>query len=1022
MMKKCTIKFFLMILLFGVGNELLAQRQVSGKITDSDSSPLIGASVLIKGTTNGVITDGEGAYSITVDSDTQTLMVSYVGYTPQSRIVGNASTLNFTMLLDDRYLDEVVVVGYGSQRKQTLTGAIRKVDAEALEGRPVANFQSALQGQVAGLQITNTSGSPGGTLSVRVRGTSSITGGSNPLFVVDGNIISTSIGGGGNPFSTLNPSDIESVTVLKDASAAAIYGARAANGVILITTKRGTSGEAKISFNAFGGVQSATRQLDMLSGPEYQTVMNTVRDNAGLPRIVNLDGTAVTTNSDWQDELFRNAGLQSYELTASGGNGRTSFYTSLSHYDEQGTVIGTGFQRTNLRVNTDTRLGKFKFGNSMAISRSKFDKEFRANGRGPVFWALANSPAIDIYNPDNTLGGFNGPSNADGDIGVLNPIASQTLIDNESYVMRALGNVYGQYDILENLIFKVNIGVDVSNYQNRLFAPYYELGYGDPVLGQPNGAQVTDARGESMSFLWENTLNYKKTFGKHNVDVLAGYTIQSIQNSQVSVTTAGQNITPEFPVINASDDVRGLGGFMTEKRTESYIGRFIYDYDSRYLATFNFRRDGSSAFTRENYYDNFFSGSLGWVISNEAFMEDAPFSLLKLRTSWGFLGNDQINASATISTLNSNARYVFGDLQEVVNSVAPGGTIANPGLVWEKQEQLNIGLDMGWMNNAFTASIDYYIKNSNDLLLSLPLPDATGYSNIYLNAAEVRNRGLELEAAYNGKSGDFEYSIGANFGLLDNEVLSLAEGLEAIERNSSTDFTFRNRVAPGSSLFALYGYEVEGIYQSVEEIENGPTPFGGSALPGDLKYRDISGPEDIPDGIIDENDRTFIGDANQDFLYGFSLAASYKGFDFSAQFQGVAGNEIFNETKFYTEGYFRTNNLSTNVLDAWTESNPSTTTPRAIPSVNSNNDLVSSFFVEDGSYLRLKNLQLGYTLSSELMEKTTAIDRVRVYMAGQNLLTFTNYTGYDPEIGLNGIDAVGYPQTRRISFGVQLGF
>ena len=1019
-------QILLFSLFFGSLGSLFGQ-QVSGTVKDTNQLPLAGASVIEKGTANGTQTDFDGNYTITLENQDAILVFSYVGFQSLEASVDNRSTIDVVLEEDVSSLEEVVVIGYGTQRKENVSGSVSTVGEEAIEGRPVADFQSALQGQVAGLQITKNSGTPGGAANIRIRGTGSITGGSSPLFVVDGNIISTGIGGGGNPFATLNPADIESVSVLKDASASAIYGARAANGVIIITTKRGKAGKPQINFNTFSGFQETTNRLDLLNARQYQQVQNTVRDNSDLPRIPNLDGGTPPIDTDWQDEVFRTGKIQSYELNASGGGETTRYYTSLSHYDEEGIIIGTGFKRTSLRVNTDTRLGKFKFGNSLTVSRSTFDREYEVGGSlGTLFWAVANSPAIAVLNPDN-LGGYNGPTNDDGDVGVVNPVAAQDLIDRESTVNRLLGNVFGEYDIVDGLKFRTNFAADISSYRNYFFAPLFITTPGEAVRGLPNGAQVSEDRGESISLLLENTLNYKTSLGKHNIDLLAGYTVQEDESSAIGITVAGQNISENFPVVSASNNVTGLPrGTLAQQRTISYIGRAIYDFDNTYLATFNFRRDGSSLFTKENFYDNFFSGSLGWTISNEGFMEGGPFSNLKIRVSYGFLGNDRIDSNATNSVLNTDARYILGNPQVVANAAAPGGQVANPDLVWEKQEQLNLGIDMGFIKNKLTFSADYFIKNSNDLLLNFDLPQATGFSNIFINAAEVENRGLELVANYNDTYGKLSFGAGFNISFLDNEVISLVDGLDAIERNATNEFTFRNRIEPGNSLFAFYGFKTDGIYQSDAEIAAGPEPIDGTA-PGDLRYVDISGPDGVPDGVITEDDRTFIGDANQDVQLGFNLNFGLNGFDLSAQFQGVFGNDIWSDTKFYTQSYFRTNNSTTAVLNAWTPENPSNTQPRAIASTVGNNDFASDFFVEDGSYLRLKNLQFGYSLGSRTLEQI-GLRKARFYFAGQNLITITDYLGFDPEIGTTtgtnalGFDNLTYPQARSYTLGVQLGF
>ncbi|NMM48360.1 SusC/RagA family TonB-linked outer membrane protein [Marinigracilibium pacificum] len=1019
-----TIKLIVFGLFFNLTT--LAQQTITGVVKDEEGQTLPGATVSVKGTTRGGVTEYNGTFSIEVDKG-ETLVFSVIGFTKQEVVIENQSYLEISLVTDISLLDEVVVVGYGTQTKSNVSGAITSIDQEALAGRPVADFQSALQGQVAGLNITNSSGAPGGNTTVRIRGTGSITGGSSPLYVIDGNIIQTGVGGAGDPFATINASDIESISVLKDASAAALYGARGANGVIIITTKKGKSGAPQINFNTFVGFQEVTKKLDMLNGAQYQSVYNTVQDNAGRPRYSNLDTSeTLPTATDWQDEIFQNGLIQNYDLSVRGGGQNTTYYASVNRYSEEGTVLGTGFDRTSIRVNTETNLKRFSFGNTLNVSRANYDKEYNANGRGPVAWALSNSPLVEVRDPNN-LGGFNGPTDADGNNRVLNPVASQTLIDNESTVDRVFGNLYAEYEFFDGFSFRVNAGFDVTNYDNYIFEPLYDLGNGELPVGSSGEPQATETRGESLSGLLENTLNYRRTFGKHNLDLLAGYTVQHVENSRLSLVTSGQNVSPNFPITGGSNNVVSLGSSYVEKRTESYLGRIIYDYDAKYLATFNYRRDGSSVFTRDNFYDDFLSGSLGWVISNESFMEDATLiSNLKLRGSYGFLGNDQIDNNATVSTLDINPRYVLGGAnpQTVVVGVGPGSQVANPNLVWEKQEQLNLGLDFGLFEGKWNTSIDYYVKTSQDLLLNFPLPQTTGVSTIFINAGEVENRGIEITTSYNNQFGELDFFASFNIAFNDNEVTKLADGLEAIERFASNELSnqTKNRIQPGHSLFAFYGFVADGIYQSQEEIDNGPTPFPGNTAPGDIRYKDISGPDGVPDGIIDENDRTFIGDANQDITLGFSFNLGYRNFDFSAQFQGVYGVDIFSETKFFTQGYFLTNNMTTDVLNAWTPENNSNTHPRAIPADISNNDLVSSYYIEDGSYLRLKNLQVGYSIPVSSMDNFNVFKSARIYFAGQNLLTFTNYSGYDPEIGLNGIDRVGYPPSRRYTLGVQLGF
>ncbi|MGB5818450.1 MAG: TonB-dependent receptor [Saonia sp.] len=1030
--KKETIIFC--ILFCGMSMVIYSQ-QIIGTITDSGGIPLAGASIIEKGTSNGVQADFDGNYTITVTNADATLQFSYVGFSTVEEIINGRSTINVTLQEDVSKLDEVVIIGYGTQRRENVSAAIATVNSDALEGRPVADFQSALQGQVSGLQITSNSGRPGAGNNIQIRGAGTITGNSSPLYVIDGAIVESGVGGG-DPFATINPSDIASINVLKDASAAAIYGARAANGVIIITTKKGTSGKTNINFNTFTGFQSVTNTLDLLNSQQYQEVYNTARDNAGQTRIPNLDGTTITTNTDWQDAILQTGIIQSYELSASGGGEKTRYYTSIAHYNEEGIILSTGLERTTVRFNSTTELGKFTFGNSVTYSRSIFDREYEGNNFNVLNWAIRNSPTVEIFNPES-VGGFGGPTEDDGNDRVLNPVAAQSLIESENTVNRLLGNVYGSYELFDGLEAKISLSADLINFKNRQFAPFFQqipgAGVGS-VVTLDNGAFVDENRGDNNSFIIESTLNYRKDFGRHTVDALIGYTTQERTSSNISARNTGGSISVGFPVLDASVDDNGgaARGRITEIRTISYIGRMIYDYDNRYLATFNFRRDGSSIFSAGNYFDNFYSGSVGWVISNEAFLRDSKaITNLKLRASYGFLGNDRINANAARSTLQPNIRYILGINGEEVLGTARDRRVGNSALEWEKQEQLNIGLDASFLNNKITLTADYFVKTSDDLLLDFELPETTGFNNIIINSGEVENKGLELAVGYRDQFGDFSFGISANATFLANEVTRLTEGLDFIGRNTSNLYgnQARNRIEVGRPISSFFGYRVAGIYQSQDEIDNGPTPIG-AAQPGDLRFADVSGPDGVPDGIINEEDQTFIGDATQDLQYGFSINMGYKGFDLSAQFQGVSGNDIWSDTKFNTNTYYLSGNQSTAVLNAWTPENPSNTIPRATTD-GTFFAQPSSFYVEDGSYLRLKNLQIGYTFQSDVLNRIgVGLSNARIYFAGQNVFTITDYSGYDPEIGITnsndgnalGFDNVSYPQARTLTMGLQLGF
>ncbi len=1016
--------FFIIVLLGFTLNVLAQTVSISGTVVDVNGMPLLGATIVEKGTTNGTQADFDGIFTLTVSDAFATLNVSYVGYeTKEVTLTGETSNLKITLTEDVAKLNEVVVIAYGTQERGNVSGALSTVGSKELDGRPVTDFQNALQGQIAGVNITNSSGAPGGGTSVVIRGAGSLSGGSGPLYVVDGNIINTFIGNQGpgftnpDPLSTINPADIESITVLKDASAASIYGSRGANGVILITTKRGKSGKPKFEFNTFSGVQQTWNQLDLLNSQQYQQVWNNARDNVGEPRIPALDGTNITTNTNWQDEVFRTASINSFNFRASGGGESTRYSSSVGYLNQEGIIIGTGLERFNLSINTDSEMGKFKFGNSLNVSRTVYDKESINASQSILNWAIVSAPNVPVFDPNN-IGGYAGPGVDDGEP-TVNPVAIQDLVDNENTVNRILGSVYAEFEIVKGLSYRVNAGFDYLTFHDRLTVPEFELNQ-TQVPGFEDGSEVKEYRGENNSILLENTLNYKRSFGKHNVDLIAGYTAQEQEFADMTARVLGQFTAGGLPVLSGSNDINTVRGIISETKTTSIIGRAMYDYDSRFLGTFNFRRDGSSKFVGDNKYANFISGSVGWNIANEAFMQDNYISQLKLRASYGSLGNDQINANASRFRLNQSQTYVFGENQVLNPGVGPLGSIQNSDLRWERQRQLNFGLDFGLNNNKFSMTIDYFEKTSVDLLLQIPTPGSTGFDNITLNAGEVVNKGLEVSANYQNYIGDdFSYTIGGNLTLLDNEVTSLVDGLDFIQTDGFGQLSQaqRVRIEPGQSLRSFYGYQVEGIFQSQAEVDAAPDQ-GELTAPGDFKYRDNN-----DDGVIDAEDQTFIGDAIPDVTFGFNLGMKYKNWDFSAQFQGVTGNDIWSETKFATQSYARTNNLNTVVLNAWTPDNPSTTVPRAVPQTLSDNDRVSDFYIEDGSYLRLKNLQIGYTLMGGFLDKA-GISSARIFFAGQNIFTIAGYSdvGFDPEIGSSGIDNVVYPQARTATMGLRVEF
>ncbi len=998
--------------------------RITGKVLGADSGPLPGASVVEKGTQNGVQTDFDGVFELFVGDPNAVVSISYVGFVSQEISLEGNTEIEVTLTEDLNKLEEVVVIAYGEQKVANVSGALAKVGDEAIEGQAVGDFQNALQGQVAGLTIVSNSGAPGGQSAVVIRGAGSISGGNQPLYVKDGNIMHPFIGNQGpnftnpDPLSTISPGDIESITVLKDASASAIYGARAANGVILITTKRGKTGKARFDLDMYTGFQEAWNTLDLLNTDQYQQVMNNARDNAGAQRIPALDGTTLTTYTDWQKEVLQTAPISNIQFRASGGGENTTYSASLGYFDQNGIVIETGMKRYNLNLNTDSTLGKFHFGTSVNLSRTIYDKEKVGSARTVLDWAIVSAPHVPVYD-ENNLGGYAGPGVEDGEP-TTNPVAIQNLVDNTNTVNRILGSVFADYEIVEGLKFKINAGFDLINFHDRRTVPDFELNQ-NQVPGFEQGAEVSEYRGENNSFLLENTLNYKRSFGKHNLDAIIGYNIQETHFADMRARVLGQFTGGGLPVLSGSRDISAVSGIISESKTTSFIGRVIYDYNEKYLATFNFRRDGSSKFVGDKQYDNFFAASAGWRISKEDFMKDSFISDLKLRVSYGALGNDAINANSARFTLNQNATYVLGINQDLAPGVGPAGSMQNSDLGWERQTQLDIGVDFGLADNRFMMTIDYFDKKSEDLLLTIPVPGHTGFNNITINAGEVTNKGWEFSASWRDFVGDnFTYSIGANLTTLKNEVTQLTEGLDFIETSAFGQLSSvqRVRIEAGQPLNSFYGYQVDGVFQSDQEVADAPYQSDLTGA-GDFRYKDLDG-----NGVIDANDRTFIGDGIPDVTYGINIGMGYKNWDFSALMQGVAGVDIWSETKFFTQSYPRTNNQNTVVLNAWTPQNPSETIPRALPQPLSDNDRVSDFFIEDGSYFRLKNVQLGYSFPQHTRDRMGGLTKFRLYFSGQNLFTITGYddVGFDPEIGANGIDNVVYPQARAMTLGLQIGF
>jgi len=1007
------------LLLFGMLSMAYAQT-VSGKVTAaSDGTGIPGASIIVKGTTTGTSSDINGDFQLSLPEGAEVLVVSYIGYQTQELEVGSQSTFNIALEEDLQQLSEVVVVGYGTQERRDLTGAVSSLDADELKNVAITTVEQGLQGRVAGVNIQQ-SGRPGGAMDVQIRGVGSI-GNSQPLYVIDGvPVINDNLNSGRvNALANISPSDIASIEVLKDASASAIYGARAANGVVLITTKRGEAGKTTVTLNSYYGTQSAWNTLELTDINGYKQISDALTDNAGLPRVVALQDPAELVNlTDWQDEIFNAAPISNVDVGVSGGTEDARFSVSLNYFNQEGIVRSTGFERWSLRVNSDFKKGRFKFGETMSVSRAVTDEA----DVGGIFFGMLHYPPNRPVFDENNLGGFSGNRIID-EQDANNPVGVAELFDDETTRYRILGTVYGEYEIIDGLKYRLNVGGDIILSNRYSFRPIYNFG---DRRSQPF-ASLSEQNTLSVSPLIENTLSYNKNFGtQHSLEVIAGYTRQTL--SSRSANASGRNTTNDVVrVLNGVNDVPVAQGTLGEFALISYLGRVNYSFGDRYLLTANIRRDGSSRFSPGNKYGVFPSVSVGWRISEEAFMDDVSFiSDLKARAGWGQTGFQEIGNYSFQPILESTINYIFNGTQ----TTGVGQRRLVPGtLQWETSTQTNFGLDVGLFDNKLLVNMDYYVKETDDILIQVPPPVSTGISNAPTrNVGSVRNRGFEFAATYRKSFGDFQYSITGNFATLDNEFLDLGGAQPIVGGNVNT--TRVTRIDEGIPIGSFWGYTADGIFQTQAEIDaHADQP---NAEPGDIRFVDLNG-----DGVINPDDRGYIGDPIPDLTYGLTLNASYKGFDFNMFVQGVSGVELYYGYRYFSAGMLRPFNFEQRTLGYWDGPGTSNTIPRAVGGDPANNTRESTRFIGDGSFLRARNMTLGYSVPSATLENFAkgTVSSARVYVTAQNLFTITDYEGYDPEISSDtqsgnpgqysrarGIDSNNYPQPRTFLFGVQLSF
>jgi len=1026
MKSKFNYAWLLLLVIIFTSQGIFAQTKITGTVKDGNGSMLPGATVVQKGTQNGVLTDVNGKYSITLKEEGEkSLVFSFIGFLEQEFPTAGKSVINVALKEEKVEVGEVVVMGYTTQKKSALTGAVGTVEMANLEQRRVPDVAQILQGQVAGVQVTQSTGAPGDGINVTIRGVGTIGSSSDPLYIVDG-LPTTDI-------SFINPTDIQSMTVLKDAAAAAIYGARAAGGVIVIVTKSGVKGHSTLDISYNYGIQKVTNLPTMLNSTQYMNKMEESWNNSGYtgtnPYTADKSRTDLA-NTDWLHELFGLGKSQNLQVSASGGSDKVQYLISGGYYNQNGIVIYNNdqFERINFRTNVNANLSdRFTVGTNLQISNSKQDK-ISSSGDAPgiIRHAFIRPPVIAVfkdktdptysaadpftdlpfYSQNLLANGGTWNSGADKYEFSSNPIALAYFTNDKRNILKTFGNVFAEYALLKDkeLKLKSNVGIDLSMTHNKAFNQNFgdDDGGGadiDKGMGRQNRpSNLSEERAQETTVTWTNTLNYSKTFNKHSLSVLAGTEFISNHASGLSASRSRYSYTtPAFQYIDFGAYPLDLwnGGAASQWALFSLFSSVNYNYDNRFFVTGSVREDASSQFAANKQKAFFPSFSAGWRISQEKFMQDVSLiSDLKLRISSGKLGNQ-----SGLNNYNSLAIY------------NPLGTLlryGNPDLKWETTQQDNIGLDLSLLKNKITLTVDYFRKTTSDILLPLNLPKLVGdVQPTIVNAGEVSNKGFEMSLGFKNNDHAFKYNVNANIASVTNIVEKLHPNLPSIYGQVS-------KTEVGHPLNSFYGFEMTGIYQNQSEIDKYLTGAPHPEIkPGDIKFKDLNG-----DGIINDNDRTYIGNPNPRFTYGVNLSANYKGLDIAVLFQGVSGVEKYNDLKKIIDYDTRPFNHSTATLNAWHGEGTSNTMPRSTFNDNGSSR-VSSIFVEDASYCRLKNIEIGYTLPAIFGKSNAALKSVRVYVSAQNLFTITNYTGLDPE-SVNMIDQGTYPQSKAFLFGVNI--
>ena len=979
---------------------IVEELEVKGVIMDENGEALPGATILEKGSTNGTTTDMDGNFQMKCSEDA-TLIVSFVGYKTREIQVNNRSVIDVKLELDSEQLEEVVVVGYGSVEKKDVTGSVVQVKTEELEAVPVYNIEQALKARAAGVQVTQNSGQPGDRIEVRIRGGNSMIGSNEPLYVVDGFPIT------GSP-NFLNPSDIESIDILKDASATAIYGARGANGVVIITSKRGKKSEkSKIEINSFYGIQKETKRYDLLNSRQYAIIANEWLENGNDEPYFDLDNLDVP-NTDWQDVILRTAPIQNHTISFTGSSDKTRYALSGNYFDQDGIIINSGVKRGSLRLNLDHEMNDWlKMAVNLNLSRRQNQRvpvNNGSRGNSSVLSAAASAPpTLPVYDEDGLPTQIEQVYNF-GSADMRNPLI---FASNQSVTLAnsVIGNSSFSVSLSDHLTFKSLIGLE---YENAVLDQFV------PIIYETDRGYARQQYSYTSSFLNENTLNYSNTIGNiHQLDIVAGYTYQDhvSRNLDISATGFSNNTTKNYE-LSAGETINNPGSGISRWVLASWLGRVNYSLLDKYLFTASIRSDGSSRFGASNKWAVFPSAAFAWRISDEFFMEGVDFiSDMKLRTSYGITGNTALSPYQSLDRMGA-VRVIYANQEEEVG-FSPSG-ISNSDLKWETTAQVDVGLDIGLLNNRFRITADYYQKNTRDLLASVPLPPSVGFGSILQNIGEIENKGIELTIgadiiAINNLSWDVTASFSAN----RNKVLEIAGGSDILSNGQGALWSSTNIAREGQPLGSIYGYLEDGLDED-----------------GYIKYVDVD-----EDGSINALDKVIIGNPYPDFFYGFSSNLSFKNFEFNLFLEGVYGNEIFNATNgTHLNSFQRGNNQFTDIMgNYWTAENPD---PNAkYPRISSLTGIdISDRFIEDGSYLRVKSIRLAYNFPLENWG-LNVFEYAQIFVSGTNLFTFTKYGGLDPEMNTRGTDSQqigsrlqmghdqsGYPNAKNYTLGLKLSF